>query len=379
MCIPPIAQPAASLYIHVPFCATRCNYCDFYSTTFTEDKKESYTQSLIREMLERKYEAAPLQTIYFGGGTPSQLSEKQIRNIFKELYDIFTLSSHVEITFECNPDDITPRFASLLHDIGVNRVSLGIQTFDNHLLAKIRRRHTAETAHEAVRLLSLLTTPNISIDLIYGLPGQSLKRFQADVKEALSLPITHLSAYALSIEPGTLLHSRLLIGEIKETSDEMYFEMYNHLMETTQAAGFEHYEISNFALPGKESRHNSAYWNGASYIGLGPAAHSYDGGFMRRENLPDLKAYCSYDGHVPFKSERLTRSQRYNEIVMTRLRTRNGLRMDLLNKKERDHLLQEARFHLNSGHLEFNGNVLKLTRCGIFISDGIISDLMMED
>lgn len=376
--VPP-GHPATSLYIHVPFCASRCSYCDFYSTTFAEEGKEAYARALTKELLARKDEAGTLQTIYWGGGTPSQLGEAHIERIFDMLRQAFRIAPGAEVTFECNPDDVTPGLAALLRRVGVNRVSLGVQTFDDNLLRRIRRRHSARTAREAVGLLAERTTDDLSIDLIYGLPGQSLERFRADVREALALPVCHISAYALAIEPGTHFHALLRRGDIRETDEETSRRMYECLMDETRDAGFEHYEISNFARPGRRSRHNMAYWSGDAYLGAGPAAHSYDGAFRRRENAPDLAAYCRQAPHVPFRIETLTASQRYDETVMTRLRTADGLDLQGLAPAEQAYLLREARSHLQAGNLLLDGDVLRLSRNGIFVSDGIMADLMKAE
>lgn len=374
-----IPAQTASLYIHVPFCATRCSYCDFYSTTFSEEVREAYVSALIAEMNGRRCELSALTTIYFGGGTPSQLPAAQIRRIFDTLYEACHIAEDAEITFECNPDDVTPQLAALLAEMGVNRVSLGIQTFDDGLLRFIRRRHTAGQARRAVELLAEKVTANISVDLIYGLPGQSLAGFQVDVEAALSLPISHISAYALSIEPGTQLHALLENGTISEAPEELSLQMYRHLLNATAAAGFEHYEISNFALPGRHSRHNSTYWSGKPYAGMGPGAHSFDGNATRRENTPDLKEYIRLSPLVPTRIEHLSRPQQYDELIMTRLRTRTGLPLSLLTADERRFLLREAQRHLKSGALRLEGDVLRLSRDGIFVSDGVMSDLMMVE
>ena len=282
----------AGLYIHIPFCKSRCIYCDFYSTTRVAEMAD-YVSVLCQEIRSRCHELvdddgfARVRTIYIGGGTPSLLSPQQLARIFKVIHDNYVVEADAEVTVEMNPEDSV----NLAQQREINRISLGIQTFDNDLLRFLRRRHSAERAVEAVRVLQKAGIRNISIDLIYGLPGQTLQQWEHDLDVAFSLGVQHLSAYALSYESGTQLWQLRQHGRVEEVADELSVEMYRRLCERARKAGFEHYEISNFALPGYHSRHNSSYWTGEAYLGFGPGAHSFDGVRTRRANTPDLGKY----------------------------------------------------------------------------------------
>lgn len=385
----------SSVYIHVPFCQKRCHYCSFYSTTCGKAERDRYVTALITEMHARPAHD-PIATLYFGGGTPSQLDADNLSHIFHALHEVYDIRSDAEVTFECNPDDIvsadgacTP-LPHLLHQHGVNRVSMGVQSFEDSLLCSINRRHTAQQALCAIDALHRAGIHNVSIDLIYGLPAQTLSLFESDVRTAVDLCkhchadssyplITHLSSYCLSIEEGTHLYNLHARGIITDPDEDLTLAMYNLLVDQLTEAGFEHYEISNFALPGFASRHNSSYWSGTPYIGLGPGAHSYDGIAARRWNLPDLRAYCS-SPTTAFDDEHLSPSELYDELILTRLRTRDGFAISLLSPEQRSYLLRQASPYLRSGVLALTpvDQRLHLTRSGIFISDTIFSDLMCD-
>ena len=270
----------SSLYIHVPFCKSRCIYCDFYSTTLGQEFMASYVEALIREMLQRRQyiKCTRVHTIYIGGGTPSLLPAELIHKLFNAIERLWTLDEDAEVTIEANPDDVTKEWLKGLKGTPVNRISMGAQTFNDRLLRIIGRRHSSQQTIDAVKACKESGITNISLDLIYGLPRQTFEDWQKDVEQALSLGIKHLSAYALSIEPGTPLDSSPYKEELEGVNyEELSRKMYEHLMTETSKAGFLHYEISNFALPGYHSRHNSSYWQGIPYLGLGAGAHSYDG------------------------------------------------------------------------------------------------------
>lgn len=365
----------AGVYIHVPFCKTRCAYCSFYSTT-SEELKDGYVEALCREMAGRQRQA--VATVYLGGGTPSQLGVNRLQRILSAVRAHFAVAADAEITVEVNPDDVTAELAEGLAEAGVNRVSMGVQSFVDEELLTVGRRHTAEEACRAVGLLHGEGFSNLSIDLMYGLPGQTLESFARSIDEALDLPVAHVSSYALSVEPGTLLHSRLRQGTFRETGEGEMLEMYNLLRKRLKDAHFEHYEISNFALNGYASRHNSSYWDGTSYLGLGPGAHGYDGQRTRRANLPDLKAYIAAADDVPHQLEVLGDDELYDEIVFTRLRTARGLQLAEVPADRRDYLLRMAAPHVAAGRLSLTDDVLRLTPAALFISDGVMSDLMAE-
>lgn len=392
------------LYIHVPFCKSRCIYCDFYSTTCGEADKTNFVGALEAEAVERAdfLPSTQMDTLYIGGGTPSSLGVEHLRAVLEMAGRLFSVAEGAEVTVELNPDDVTPRLAEMLLRQGVNRVSMGVQTFDDDKLRFLRRRHTARTAETAVFTLLDAGIDNVSIDLIYGLPGQTLGQWTADVERAFRLPVSHLSAYALMYEEGTRLYTLRETGAISEADEELSLEMFRTLMRLTGEAGFRHYEISNFAKPGRPARHNTGYWTGMRYLGLGPGAHSYNGR-VRSFNAPDLGAYLRAGGRVTtsglLETEVLTDVQMREESLLTSLRTAAGL--DLLDFASRfgrpalDCLLSRARPYINAGRLALlrsasdsfvaplpappdypaNPARLALTTDGIFVSDDIISSL----
>ena len=391
------------IYIHIPFCRSRCAYCDFFSTT-REAEAERYVQALCREMEARRDELphARAHTIYIGGGTPSLLSPTLLRRILDTVYANYEVSADAEVTLEMNPDDvgvlmnderllmnITCRdnpYSSIINpQSSINRVSLGVQTFDDTLLRLIRRRHDSAAAIRAVKALQAAGIRNISIDLIYGLPGQTLAQWEHDLDIAFSLGIQHLSAYALSYEEGTLLTRWRDEGCISEVPEELSVTMYQRLCQRAREAGFEHYEISNFALPGYHSRHNSSYWTGAPYLGFGPGAHSYDGQRTRRANTPALDVYIQYwfslsTVHCPLSTESLTTAALYNEAVMCGLRTARGIDLTALatrfGQPALDDLLRMATPHLRAGRLIQQDHHLRLAEHALMVSDDIMSDLI---
>lgn len=377
---------AGMIYLHVPFCARRCIYCDFYSTTLSEEVRKQYVKAAQRELKERVsyLPSSHIRTIYLGGGTPSQLSTEEIASLLDCIRAYYNVASDAEITLECNPDDITQAFAQTIKEIGINRVSLGVQSFDDEILHLLNRRHDAREAEEAVKTLYENGLNNISIDLIYGLPRQDVASFSTDLSKAFSLPIKHLSSYALSVEKGTALAKRIEEKALEVASEETFVKEYTLLMEQAEKHGFIHYEISNFALQGFESKHNSGYWDGTPYLGIGPGAHSFDG-TDRRYNLPQLLDYIqqSEQGIFPHQTELLKDYERYNEWIFTSLRTSKGL--SLLHTERRygheglNYLLKNAQPHISSGRIIKEDNHLKIARDSIMVSDDIICDLMMDE
>lgn len=391
----------AGIYIHIPFCRSRCIYCGFYSTTSLE-LRQRYVDALCREMEIRSQRSEVrgerIETIYLGGGTPSQLTFDQLRQLFIYINKVYPLTPDSsplppEITIEVNPDDVTVEFAAVLHQLPINRVSMGIQTFDDQRLRFLRRRHTARQAIEAVSILRAAGIRNISIDLMYGFPGETLADWEADIDAALALNVEHLSAYCLMIEEGTPLHRMLK----QHTGDEeTERQMYEVLIDRLTTAGYEHYEISNFAriTPPTggaggghspfRSRHNSSYWNGTPYIGLGAAAHSYDIR-SRSWNVADIRQYIEGMERCEriFEEELLDDDTRYNDIVTVALRTREGIDLNALSEKYRNYCIKNARRYLDDGLLELTSPLspvtshLRLTRRGLFVSDMVMSNLMM--
>ena len=370
------------LYIHIPFCQQRCIYCDFYSTTHATTHIDAYIQSLTREMEQRREEipSPTLHSVYIGGGTPSLLSSAQIRAIFHAVRSNFTIATDAEITVEANPDDVSPALLATLLPEGVNRISMGVQTFDNATLTLLRRRHTGAQATEAVRLCHTMGIPHISIDLIYQLPHQTLQSWADDVRKALSLPIDHLSAYALTVEEQTPLHRMLKQRAFTLPTDELACDMFQHLCTETARSGFEHYEISNFCRPGCHSRHNSGYWSFKPYLGLGPSAHSFDGK-NRTANPPSLRAYLAAQGTPTRQIERLTPAEQCNDFVLTSLRTSSGLNLEALAELFGAPIAEQitvwAHPHIRARRLRHTGDGLTLTQAGIMLANDVISDLMI--
>lgn len=371
----------SGLYIHIPFCKSRCIYCGFFSTT-DESLTQRYVDALCRE-LELRHDGIvePWRTVYFGGGTPSQLSASQL----EQLFHVIDTSEAVEVTVECNPDDVTPEWAATLASLPVNRVSMGAQTFSDARLKFLHRRHTAHEVEEAVERLRKAGIGNISIDLMYGFPGESMADWQSDIDRALALDVEHLSAYCLSIEEHTPLHRLMERGEVSEADEELCRSMYYTLKDRLQDAGYEHYEISNFARPGRRSVHNSSYWQSVPYMGLGAAAHSFDGR-GRQWNVAHLRQYIASieRGELPAEREELSQSDRYDEMVMLRLRTCEGIDLAELERtfgsRYLDYCLSVARPHLLGGLLERTPDArLRLTRHGLFVSDSVMSDLMSDE
>lgn len=373
------------IYLHVPFCTSRCIYCDFYSTTQSATVRHEYVNAACAELANRTTYLADrhIQSIYFGGGTPSQLQIKEIALLLDSINKHYDIDTNAEITLEANPDDVTPDFAHNLRNLGFNRISLGVQSFNDQILKMLNRRHDAATAQDAVHTLQQAGLDNISIDLIYGLPTQLLQDFSSDLQKAFSLPIKHLSTYALSIEQGTLLQRKIQSNELAETDEDTFIAEYEIMMQQAHAHGFEHYEISNFALPGFASRHNSGYWNNTPYLGIGPGAHSFNGTDERQYNEPNLGKYISAAGVPPHTIEHLTLSDQFDEQIFTSLRTRKGLSLKTLEKRFGEAWLEDlkraAQKHIISGNLSINNNTLCLTRKGIMTSNDIISDLMRAE
>ena len=377
----------AGIYVHIPFCASRCSYCDFYSTLRLNDVGEAYVDALLAEAEMRRAELQDEQvkTVYLGGGTPSQLPVSLLSRLMTGLGEVFDLGGVEECTIEANPDDVTQDWCAALSPLGVNRVSMGVQSFEDDILRLIGRRHTARQAVEAVSRLREAGISNISIDLIYGLPGQTVESWTQSVRQAIDLRPQHISAYGLSYEEGTRLWRQRERGEVIEVPEEKCLEMYRILIKLLLEAGYEHYEISNFALPGCHSRHNSSYWDETPYLGLGAAAHSFDG-TVRRSNPCDINEYIGKisAGTLACEKEEMTWWERYDERVMLGLRTARGIDAALLREEFGDdawtHFMREAQRHIDAGHLkqvEYSRYIL--TNEGIMLSDSVIRDLMWDE
>ena len=372
----------AGIYIHIPFCKRRCIYCDFFSTTQSE-KKPTYIHALCQELEMRKnyLEGEEIETIYLGGGTPSQLTEEELNEIFTSLYNIYKVKEDAEITLEANPDDLTPEYVSMLRRLPINRISMGIQTFQEETLKLLHRRHTARQAIEAFQRCREAGFRNISIDLMYGLPGETLDTWKEDLQQAIALHPEHISAYHLIYEEGTALWKLRDEHQVEEADEDLSVTLFKNLIDELKQAGYQHYEISNFCLPGLHSRHNSSYWTGKKYLGCGPSAHSFNGS-SRQWNIASLDNYLKgiASGKPNYEIEELDLYTRYNDFVITSIRTCWGMSLSHLRSEYGEELyrycLRMAKSHLEQGVLEIEEDTLRLTQEGIFISDGIMSDLL---
>lgn len=376
----------SGLYVHIPFCATRCSYCGFYSTTKL-DLQDRYVDSLCREIALRKEYLSSystdskaantiIRTIYIGGGTPSQLSRYSLEKLFHAI-DTYLECSPEEVTMEVNPDDVTNDLAETISALHINRVSMGAQTFDDNRLKFLNRRHKSFQVERAIDILHEHGVGNISIDLMFGFPGQTCDSWKEDVRRAISLDIQHISAYSLMYEEGTRLYRMLKENMIKEIDEEVSLNMYNELINILCGAGYEHYEISNFAKKGYRALHNSSYWHDIPYLGIGAAAHSYNIK-SRQWNVSDINKYIESISHdtVPFTFESIDADTHYNDIVTTELRTSEGIDLSRLADKYVQYIVKQAARHVADKTVDINDGHLKLTREGLYISDMIMSDLM---
>lgn len=374
----------AGIYIHVPFCKRRCGYCNFYSTTRLPLKGD-YLAAVAKELQDRAgyLNGEQVQTVYFGGGTPSLLQPAEIQSVIDTIKRLHTVAGNPEITLEANPDDLTPDYISRLAQTDVNRLSIGIQSFDDDYLQLMNRRHNAQQAIDAIKLSQENCFSNISIDLIYGLPGSTCDYWQRQLDTAASLNVQHLSAYHLSYEEGTAFCQKLRQHKIAEVTEDESLAQFDVLTRWAQSAGFEHYEISNFAKPGFRSRHNSSYWNRTVYLGVGPAAHSYNR-LTRSWNTPDVAAYIKNlnEGKTFSESETLSPSDIFNDYVITALRTSEGIDIDYLEQEHPrqmvDYLRHQAESFVGNGQLEYTAGHLKLTHSGIFVSNEIMAELIVD-
>ena len=370
----------SSLYIHIPFCKQACHYCDFHFSTSIR-KKGELVNMLCEEIRLRKNElpGKQLDTIYFGGGTPSLLSSEELKLIFDVVKANFEVRKDAEVTLEANPDDLTLENLKTFKDAGINRLSIGVQSFFEEDLQLMNRAHNAKEALESIQMAKQFFE-NISIDLIYGIPGMSKERWKANIETALSLELPHFSCYALTIEPNTALKKMIEKGKVKPVDDEAARAHFDILTTILKREGYIHYEFSNYGKSGFFSENNTAYWFGKPYLGIGPSAHSYDG-VNRKWNISNNTLYIKSieKGELPLEQEELSISDRYNEYVMTRLRTMWGIDIkeveNLFGNLYKTHLLNEASKEVELGLLELNEEILKVTQKGKFLSDGIASNL----
>ncbi|WP_447635819.1 radical SAM family heme chaperone HemW [Flavobacterium microcysteis] len=372
----------SGIYIHIPFCKQACHYCDFHFSTSMK-KKEEMVQALIKEMQMRKseFENEIVETIYFGGGTPSVLSDVELAFLIDAVYANFKVAANPEITLEANPDDLSDDRIIGLANSRINRLSIGIQSFFEDDLKMMNRAHNAEEAKKSLET-AIRYFDNISIDLIYGIPGMTNEMWKQNIETALSFNIPHISSYALTVEPKTALKKLIQIGKISEPKDDVAQEHFMILVELLHEHGFIHYELSNFGKPDYFSKNNSAYWLGKKYIGIGPSAHSYDG-ISRSWNIANNPTYLKEieAGKLPSEVEILSANDRYNEYIMTGLRTIWGVSLERIQKEfggeVLNYLQRQSEKFIADRLLAIENNILKTTPKGKFLADGIASDLFL--
>ncbi|MDO1448607.1 radical SAM family heme chaperone HemW [Rhodocytophaga aerolata] len=375
----------SGLYIHIPFCKQACHYCDFHFSTNLQTK-QPLVEAICKEIrLQKDYleNKATLQTIYFGGGTPSLLSESELDSIFQTIYTHFTVAPKAEITLEANPDDLTAEKLRLLRQSPVNRLSIGTQSFYEPHLRYMNRAHQVQEAIDSIKQAQDAGFSNISIDLIYGIPHPDHSIWENDLRTAINLQIQHISAYCLTIEPGTAFGNWLQKGKIKQVEEEFSIEQFSMLIHTLAAAGFEQYEISNFALPDYYSKHNSNYWKKQKYLGIGPSAHSYNGKTRQYNIANNIKYIKSIESAtIPATVEVLSVPDHVNEYILTSLRTKWGCNLkeikllyDIDLKEKNEHYISTL---LKRKLVTLEDHILKLTPSGKLLADQIASDLFIE-
>jgi len=372
----------AGIYFHIPFCKQACHYCDFHFSTNLK-KKDEMLKALQQETVMRRseYKGQALSTIYFGGGTPSVLEAEEIDLLVQTVYDHYNVEKDPEITLEANPDDLTSEKLQALSKSGINRLSIGIQSFFDEDLKFMNRAHNAEQAKTSL-LEARDLFENISIDLIYGVPISNNERWEQNIETALSFKVPHISSYALTVEPGTALNKFIEKGIVPDVDDDQAEEQFQMLISKLEAAGYVHYELSNFGKPGYFSRNNTAYWQGETYMGIGPSAHSFNGkqrSWYISNNPLYIKALSQNE--LASEIEDLSKRDRYNEYIMTGLRTMWGVSLERVREDFGPHfqeyLLQQAERHLADRYLFLDGDTLLVTRKGKFLSDGLAADLFM--
>ena len=372
----------SGIYIHIPFCKQACHYCDFHFST-NLGKKEEMVSALCKELELRKDEFAneTVETIYFGGGTPSVLSGEEIKKMITTVFVHYSVSENSEITLEANPDDLSTHKIMQLANSPINRLSIGIQSFFEDDLIWMNRAHNAQEAEKCLKEASE-HFGNISVDLIYGIPGMDVARWQQNIAKALSFDIPHISSYALTVEPKTVLAHMIKTGKVENVDDEAAERHFHILVDTLEKEGFINYEISNFGKEGFFSKNNSAYWQGKKYMGIGPSAHSFDGkrrGWNVRNNTKYLKGIQA--GDLTMETEYLSRTDRYNEYIMTGLRTMWGVSLSKIKsefgEKYSDYVMRQSQNKITEQLLVRDGDVILATKKGKFLVDGIAADLFM--
>src|SRR5690554_4629437 len=376
---PETVKKQFGIYLHIPFCKQACHYCNYHFST-TLKRKGELVDAICKELLLRKNELTGIvETIYFGGGTPSLLTSEELKQIFETIFSNYNISENPEITLEANPDDLTPTRINELAESPINRLSIGVQSFFEEDLKLMNRAHNSTEALESIKEAKK-HFENISIDLIYGVPGMSEARWMENLNIALGLNVPHISCYALTVEPKTALETFIEKGVVAPIDEDAAEKHYETLLKVTEQSGYENYEFSNFGKPGFRSRNNTTYWEEIPFIGIGPGAHSYDGG-GRSWNVENNIKYIKgiQQGELPSDGEVLTTRDKYNEYVMTGLRTSKGVSLKKIEQEYGEeflnYLMDQARIHLKEGFLLIEDNTLKVTPKSRFIRDGIASEL----
>lgn len=371
----------SGIYFHIPYCRTKCHYCDFYASNNIKTINQLVKAEVEELSLRRSYLAdEQVQTIYFGGGTPSVLSISHIHDLLNTVRENFNVSADCEISLEANPEDLTEIYLNQLFEVGINRLSIGIQSFDEDILVYLGRRHGTQMLSNMVETAQNIGFHNISLDLIYGIPGLTLERYTESIKEVLKLGVQHISAYALTIEKKTYFYKLLITNKLKEVADEDVLDHFNATIDLLALNGFSHYEVSSFSKPGFQSRHNSSYWQGKNYLGIGPAAHSFNG-ISRQWNLSSTKNYILNiaNGSPYFEVELLNEIDKYNEYVLLGLRTANGISknfiIDRFDKKIVSYFSKELLKLEKDEFILSSGDQICLSRKGILMADFIIRKL----
>ena len=372
----------SNLYFHYPFCKQACHYCNFHFSTNSKNK-DTLWETMKKELVLRSKEISePIESIYFGGGSPSLLSPKAIEDLIKLIKLHFKLEDHLEVTLEVNPDDVTADYLSGLKKAGINRLSLGVQSFIDKDLVLMNRAHNNSQSLNALEIISKTFT-NYSLDLIYGMPYSSLAEWEENLETALGFNPPHISAYALTVEEKTALYHNVKKGEVVLLPEEAVEKQYQLMVQKLESLGYINYEFSNFGKPEFFSRNNQNYWQGKSYVGIGPAAHSFDGKNIRKWNVSNNQLYINSikEGKLPFKEEQLTLKDRYNEYLMTGLRTTHGISLLHVQETFGDrygmYLEEQAARHLSENFFFWDGDHLKVSAKAKFLTDGLASDLFM--
>jgi oxygen-independent coproporphyrinogen-3 oxidase len=376
----------AGIYLHIPFCKQACTYCSFHFSTSLQ-RKDDMVQALFQEVdLAWDYlKGAPLETIYFGGGTPSLLSAGEVNQLTDKILSTFPVEALKEVTLEANPDDLSPVYLKALRGTLINRFSIGVQSFHDEDLRYMNRAHNAQQADYAVKAAQDVGFTNLSIDLIYGTPGLTDAAWRGNLAQVKALGIPHLSSYGLTVEEGTALHHAIAKKKTTPVDAAQNAAQFEILMEAAPTLGYEHYEISNFAQPGQYAVHNTAYWQGKPYLGLGPSAHSFDGTARRRWNVANNAHYLQSiltAKIIPYEEETLTPVERLNEYIMTSLRTMWGCSLDKIaagwDGNYVKQILEAAQAFIDDGRLIAQENTLLLTKKGKLFADGIASELFQD-